>query len=113
MRLRLWDEPRKYSVGAGGSIEISDFGEVELGPNEQLTFLSPGARKFDFTAKDWGFYATQSVNGRLKDEGFKTALVQNRQGRIYVMCVDCERMNRFLEYCESEDQTIIEWLDER
>jgi len=49
------------------------------------------------TAKDWGFYATPSINGRLQQFGFKTALVENPQGRIYVMVVEEEKIELFEE----------------
>ena len=67
----------------------------------------------DFACKDWGFYSTPSINGRLKNEGFKTALVENLKGQVYVMSVDSERIDIFEKYCENESQTILEWLDER
>ena len=44
-------------------------------------------------AKIGGFYSTPSINGRLKNEGFKTALVENLKGQVYVMSVDSERID--------------------
>ncbi|MEW5919759.1 MAG: hypothetical protein AB1796_02165 [Bacillota bacterium] len=70
-------------------------------------------KEHDFAAKAWGFYATPSVNGRLKDQGFKTALVRNNAGRVYVMVVELERMADFERYLQAEKNTVIEWLDER
>ena len=63
--------------------------------------------------KDWGFYSTPSINGRLKNEGFKTALVENQNGQIYVMSVDKDKLDLFEKYCKDENQTVLEWLDER
>jgi hypothetical protein len=33
-------------------------------------------KEYDVAKKDWGFYATPSMNGRLKKFGFKTAIVK-------------------------------------
>ncbi|MBN1343214.1 MAG: hypothetical protein JXQ73_11075 [Phycisphaerae bacterium] len=113
MRFVPKDPPRTFRVGRDQSIELSDCGRVYLAPDELLTFETPSGREHDFAAKSWGFYATPSVNGRLKDQGFKTALVRNRQGRIFVMVVEQDRMPDFEAYCRSEQQDVLEWLDER
>ena len=75
--------------------------------------MTEAGRRMDVAAKDFGFYATPSVNGRLKNEGFKTALVRNGRGQVYVMVVDSDRMDLFDAYCSREAQTVLEWLDER
>jgi hypothetical protein len=105
--------PRTFQVGKEASIEISDCGELHLAPNEQITFVTSSGRRHDFAAKDWGFYATPSLNGRLKDEGFKTALVRNAQGRHYILVVEEGFLGAFFDYLKSEDQCLVEWLDER
>ena len=105
--------PRKFRAGLQAQIEVSDCGRVRLAPDELVTFVTPSGKQHDFSAKVWGFYATPSVNGRLKDQGFKTALVRNSQGRYYVMVVDRDHLGDFHEYLRSERQEICEWLDER
>ena len=106
--------PRKFKVGKPeNKIVISDFGDLVLEPNEQITLVSEHGKRHDFAAKDWGFYSTPSINGRLKDEGFKTALVENQKGQIYIMSVDKDKINLFEKYCLNEQQTVLEWLDER
>jgi len=104
---------RKYRCGANNQVEISDCGTVHLDDDEQLTFKTSSGKEHDFTAKSWGFYATPSVNGRLVDQGFKTALVKNSHGRIYVLVVDKTKMDEFNAYIEEDKQQILEWLDER
>jgi hypothetical protein len=88
-------------------------GNIELEPDEQLTFVNRTGKRYDFAAKNWGYYATPSVNGRLLDEGFKTALVRNEAGRYYVMVVDNQKLNKFEEYLQSSNQEVIEWFDEK
>ena len=48
-----------------------------------------------------------------KNEGFKTALVQNSSGQIYIMVVDKDSLGEFERYCTMEKQQVLEWLDER
>lgn len=111
MRLAEKSPPRVFTPAPG--IAIADCGDLHLAPGEQVTLVTEAGRRMDVAAKDFGFYATPSVNGRLSNEGFKTALVRNARGQIYVMVVDRARMDRFEAYCAAERQTVLEWLDER
>lgn len=105
--------PRRFRTGADRDIEIVDCGRVRLDPNELVSFETASGRLHDFAAKSWGFYATPSVNGRLVDQGFKTALVKNAAGRYYIMVVEPERMGDFENYLRKEKNRVVEWLDER
>ena len=113
MKYNFKKKPRIFYPRGDKKIKIKDLGDIELMANEQLTFVKDSGARFDFVSKDWGFYATPSVNNRLKNENFKTALVQNSKGNIYVMVVEIEKLKLFEEYCKMEDQKILEWLDER
>lgn len=104
--------PRKFKVGLDAGIEISDCGVIRLETNELVTFKTESGKAYDFVAKDWGFYATPSINGRLKDEGFKTALVQNSIGKFYIMVVERDKLPNFFKYLEEDKQVLIEWVDE-
>lgn len=111
MKLSRKSPPRVFEPAPG--IAISDCGDLELDAGEQVTMVTSAGKRMDVAAKDFGFYATPSVNGRLKNEGFKTALVRNTRGQVYVMVVDRERLQSFDAYCGAEQQTVLEWLDER
>lgn len=113
MKFTPHQPPRKFRVGQNGSIELSDCGRIHLAADEQVTFESPAGGELDVAAKSWGFYATPSVNGRLVDQGFRTALVRSSIGRVYVMVVDRQRLDDFADYCRGERQEVLEWLDER
>lgn len=113
MKFQETKPPRRFRIGKTGEIEISDCGRMNLEPDEMVTFVTAAGREYDVTAKDWGFYATPSVNARLRDQGFKTALVRNRHGRYYIMLVELELMERFLAYVRDHQQELCEWLDER
>ena len=109
MKLNLTTTPRTFMVN---DIKINDYGKIVLDPDEMVSFITGSGREFDFTAKDWGFYATPFINGRLQKQGFKTALVENPQGLIYVMVVEQDKVDLFGEYCRKQGQTLRKWLDE-
>ncbi|MCG9884933.1 MAG: hypothetical protein MH825_05040 [Cyanobacteria bacterium] len=112
MQIHLRECSRTFTVGKNHNIEIRDLGDIHLEPNEQISFVTESGCRYDFVAKDWGFYATPSINGRLKNEGFKTALVQNSQGKVYIMVVEEIQLQLFQEYCSNENQKLLAWLDE-
>ena len=113
MRIETSNPRRVFQVGLRKQIDISDCGRVYLEPDEQVTFVTPSGKEHDFVAKSWGFYATPSINGRLADQGFTTALVKNSFGKYYIMVVDPDQMADFNAYLEIERHEIAEWLDER
>ena len=90
--------PRPFVVGIKKKLTIKDMGTVYLAPNEQLTFITENKNRYDVGRKNWGFYATPSINSRLKKEGFKTALVRNSLNRIFIMIVEKKRMSIFKKY---------------
>lgn len=111
MKLAEKSPPRVFEPAPG--VTLRDCGDLELLANEQITMVTKTGKRMDVAAKSFGFYATPSVNSRLKNEGFKTALVRNANGQIYIMVVDQDRMAIFDTYCMTEKQTVLEWLDER
>ena len=68
---------REFKVGCEQSITLKDCGDIFLEVNEQVTFLTTDTAEYDVCRKEWGYYATPSMNDRLKRFGFKTALVKN------------------------------------
>ncbi|MDA7695548.1 hypothetical protein N8788_04240 [Candidatus Pelagibacter sp.] len=63
-----------------------------------------------FVEKVGGFYATPSINSRLKNENFVTALVVNEHNRIFVMVIEKSKIKEFRSYLKDENQTIVAWL---
>ncbi len=112
MKLKIIDPPREFK--AGSSIILKDCAHIELQAEEQITFLTETGAEYDVARKNWGYYATPSINGRLSSNGFKTALTKNTvSGRYFVMLVEFVKQSLFLEYLEMESMTLVEWLDER
>ena len=111
MQLELNDKVRIFKVRGG--ITIKDFGKIFLEANEMISFKTETGKEYDFTAKEWGFYATPSINGRLKKEGFRTALVVNEDNKIFIMVVEIEKIPLFKKYLKkNQDNKMICWLDE-
>lgn len=108
MKIKLLDGVREFVVKG---VTIKDQGKVYLNDNELLSFVTKTGKEYDFVAKDWGFYASPSLNSRLVKEGFKSALVRNNSGQIYLMIVDKDKIDEFNEYIQS-DQKVVAWLDE-
>ena len=113
MKTFFIQEPRKFWGDQAQTIEISDYGKIELDPDEMISFKTSDGKEYDVARKSWGFYATPSVNSRLKNEGFKTALVKNSKGQWYIMLVEETKMDVFDAYLEKEANEVIEWLDEK
>ncbi len=109
----FFDEiPRKFKVGLKNQITISDFGKIHLDEDEMISFKNNNGKEYDVVAKKWGFYATPSVNEKLKKQGFKTALVKNENSKYYIMIVDTTKLVDFNNYLEEEKNYIVKWLDE-
>lgn len=106
--------PRRFMVGIRGEVELAEVAKIYLEPEELVTFFGPQGSEHDVTRKDWGFYATQSVNYRLPTKGLRAALVKNTQGRWFVLLIEKaeERKAAFKEYCQSEQVTVVAWLDD-
>lgn len=111
MKFNKNKKKRTFLTGVRNKEKIIDVGKIFLEKNEMITFETKNKSRHDVTKKDWGFYATQSINSRLKKK-FKTALVSNLQNRIYIMMVEKIKMNLFKKYCKLEKQKVLIWLDE-
>jgi hypothetical protein len=103
--------PRSFCVGVSQSIEIKDCGTVQLDFDEQVTFVTETGSEYDVVRKDWGYYATPSLNGRLPQHGLRPALMANAAGRYYIVLVEVGREERFAEYVAEEKQRVVRWLD--
>lgn len=112
MKIDHLDRPRKFKVGAGQKITITDCGKILLDTNEQVSLSTDSDACWEIVRKEWGFYATPSIGHRLKRQGFRTALMANQDGRVYLVIVEETQRERFDEYCNRESQKVLRWLDE-
>lgn len=104
--------PRAFLVGNAVKFEIRDCGTVELEPDEQITFRTESGAEYDVARKDWGFYATPSLNARLQQFGLRSVLIRNRTtNRYFVLMVERGREASFNAYCDQEGLSVVSWLD--
>lgn len=104
--------PRRFAVGNAVRFEMMDCGSLSMNPNEQVTFLTPAGGEYDVARKDWGFYATPSLNGRLQQFELRGVLIRNSiTGRYFVLLVERGREDEFEAYRAEESLEIVTWLD--
>jgi hypothetical protein len=103
--------PREYRVGKDAGITIRDCAHIELSPDEQITLTTPSGTEFDVLRKSWGYYATPSLNGRLPEFHLHAALVRSPQGRYYLVLVEKDKRQEFLDYIAFEKLSVTAWLD--
>jgi hypothetical protein len=111
MKIDLRDPPRAYEVGRTVKLQMKDCGTVRLDPDEQLTFTTEAGAEYDLARKDWGFYATPSLNGRLEQFGLRAVLVKNMIGRFFVLLVEKGKEALFDRYVAVEELRVVAWLD--
>ena len=67
----------------------------------------------DLVRKQWGYYATPSLQGRLRSNGMRAALTRNVEtGRIFVVLVEIGKEQLWRAYNAKERQEFLTWLDE-
>jgi hypothetical protein len=103
--------PRTFEVGYDVKGTIADCGTMYLAADEQITFVTESGGEYDVTRKDWGFYATPSLNGRLAGFNLRGVLVKNRLNRFFVMLVERGKEELFESYVRQEPLVIVAWLD--
>lgn len=111
MKIDIKNPPRSYEVGRTVKLKMKDCGTVRLEPDEQLTFTTEAGAEYDLARKDWGFYATPSLNGRLQQFGLRAVLVKNMIGRFFVLLVESGKESVFDQYVAVEELRVIAWLD--
>ena len=83
---------------------------IKLNSNEMIT-LKNNKMEFDITKKKWGFYATPSINKRLKSFGFLSAIIQNNNTKnIFVVLIDKKKKKLFTKYIKTQDIRVLKWL---
>jgi len=104
--------PRRFPVGNAVKFDMKDCGTLALEADEQVTLTTESGAEYDVARKDWGFYATPSLNGRLSGFGLRGVLIRNRKtGRYFVLLVRIGHEQEFEQYCAQETLAIVSWLD--
>jgi hypothetical protein len=112
VKFTILDPPRTFEVGLGQIVHMRDCAHVALAPDEQLTLFTEAGAELDVARKEWGFYATPSLNNRLSRFGLRGALLRNRLGHYFIVLVESGQESRFMEYTQIEQLHVTTWLDE-
>ena len=112
MKFEVKKPPRIFEVGDRNKISIADCADLDLEPNEQVTFKTASGAEYDVTRKEWGYYATPSTNGRLKRFGWRTALVRSPRGQYYIFLMEPGKQAEFDSYLNEEGHSVVKWLDD-
>jgi len=104
--------PREFEVGNAVRFHMKDCGTVALEPGEQVTLTTESGGEYDVARKEWGFYATPSLNGRLPKYGLRGVLIRNTlTERYFVFLVESGKEPSFEKYMQQESLEVIAWLD--
>jgi hypothetical protein len=111
MKIDRIDPPREFLVGhPGQEIAIRHGADIHMAPDEQVTLKTESGAEFDIVRKEWGYYATPSLNGRLASFGLRSALVMSGDRR-YVLLVEKDKLADFDAYLKKQKMTVVAWLD--
>lgn len=109
--MRIIKKNRLFKVGAKKKITLKDVGSIKLNNNENVTFVGKNLKEYDVCKKSWGYYATPSINKRLKKFGYFAALVHNEiLDTFFIHIVDSKDKKSFLKYLKSENMKLVCWL---
>jgi len=112
MKFTLKDPPRVFEVKYGdGTIQMKDCAQIQLEPDEQITFVTESGGEYDVNRKSWGFYATPSLNGRLEHFGLRPVLLKNRINRYFLVLVEKGKEPDFERYLDVEGSKVVCWMD--
>ena len=111
MQVRAMDPPRRFAVGHRGVV-ISHVAKITLESEEQVSLMSDSGAEWDVVRKDWGYYATPSLNGRLREHRLRAVLVRSAAQRLYLLLVERGEEAAFEVYRDDESLEIVHWLDD-
>ena len=107
--MRIRKSNRKFFPLKDSNLQITDCGKIILKKDEQVTFEF-NKKKYDFCCTNWGFYASPSINSRLKKEGFKIGLFKNKENKRYILAVDKDKIKNFKIFLKETKHSLINWL---
>ena len=105
----IYKKNRKFKVGEK-NIVLKEVAKISLKKNELVTFFNKKVQ-YDIVKKDWGFYATPSINSRLIKFNLKTCLIKSKKTKnIFVLLVEKNKIDKFKKYLKDERCKIVKWL---
>lgn len=111
MKIREIDPPRQFGTGPEGRTALKHCADIELAPDEQVTFIASDGSEHDVVRKAWGYYATPSINNRLRGFGLQAVLARSGD-KFFVLLVHDDSHDDFHAYLDEQGMAIVTWLDE-
>ena len=111
MRYTPIEPPRSFEVGLRGQVQMKDCARLQLEPDEQVTFVTESGAEFDVARKGFGYYATPSLNGRLRSFGLRAVLVRSRVGQYFILLVERGMDDAFSRYAAEHELRLVCWMD--
>ncbi|WP_075483173.1 hypothetical protein [Candidatus Pelagibacter communis] len=112
--MKIKKRNRKFKVGRKKNIILKDVGSIKLNDNENITFIDTNLREYDVCKKNWGYYATPSLNKRVKKYGYIAGLVYNKKFKtFFIHLVDTRKKKIFKSYLKKENMKLICWLNSK
>ena len=108
MQIKKIIPKRKYTCGK--NVHLEHVADIVLGDNEVVTFKQDNNKEYDIVRKEWGYYATPSINKRLKRNGYKAAFMENKYGDNFIVIVEVNKIRLWENYNKEEEQTFIKWI---
>tara|TARA_Y100001958_G_C20853722_1_gene295047 strand:+ start:163 stop:492 length:330 start_codon:yes stop_codon:yes gene_type:complete len=109
MKVYKRKKARKFLVSKKNNIFLKDVGKIHLQEDENLTITCKEKKDFEICRKSWGYYATPSLNFRLKRKGLKAVLVKQNL-KYFILLVDMKKKEKFKNYIKIENYKIIRWF---
>ncbi|MDA7604044.1 hypothetical protein N8724_01440 [Candidatus Pelagibacter sp.] len=107
--MKIEKKSRKFKVGISNII-LKEVAKISLKKNEIVTFCD-GEIEYDVVKKNWGYYATPSINSRLLKFGLKTCIIKSKVTKnIFITLVQNNKKKEFNKYLKDERCKVIKWL---
>ena len=102
---------RKFKPSKNSSFFITEKAKIFLENNEQITMVDKFKNEYDVVKKNWGYYATPSINKRLIKNNYHTYLVKNKiNNTIFLHLVNKKKKKQFYNYLKKHKIKILKWI---
>lgn len=107
--MKIKKKNRKFKVGIS-NITINEVAKISLKQNEMVTFFN-GKIEYDVVKKNWGYYATPSINKRLLKFNLKTCIIKSEITKnSFIILVQKDKKKEFNKYLKDEMCKVVKWL---
>ena len=112
--MKINKKNRYFKVGVKKNITLKDVGSIFLKNNENITFKTSNKKEYDVCKKNWGFYATPSINKRLKNFGYLAALVKSKNFNTFtILLLEKGKRKQFNKYIKDQKMHVVCWLNNK